>query len=40
VLALRQVFPAQLAEDPRFRNAVTDVVPAFLEGRGFALLAR
>ncbi len=40
VLALRQVFPAQLAEDARFRDAVTDMVPAFLEGRGFALLAR
>ncbi|WHU01876.1 mannitol dehydrogenase family protein [Sphingomonas sp. NIBR02145] len=40
VLALRQVFPAQLAEDPRFRDAVTDVVPAFLEGRATALLAR
>jgi fructuronate reductase len=40
VLALRQVFPAALAEDPRFRDLVTDMVPAFLEGRGFALLAR
>lgn len=40
VLALRQVFPEALAEDARFRDAVTDMVPAFLEGRGFALLAR
>lgn len=40
VLALRQVFPEALAEDARFRDLVTDMVPAFLEGRGFALLAR
>lgn len=40
VLALRQVFPAQLAEDARFRDAVTAAVPAFLEGRAAELLAR
>ncbi|MBL7325031.1 mannitol dehydrogenase family protein, partial [Escherichia coli] len=40
VLALRQVFPAQLAEDARFRDAVTAAVPAFLEGRATELLAR
>ncbi|MEP9358615.1 mannitol dehydrogenase family protein [Sphingomonas sp. KR3-1] len=40
VLALRQVFPAQLAEDARFRDAVVAAVPAFLEGRATALLAR
>lgn len=40
VLALRQVFPAQLAEDARFRDAVTAAVPAFLEGRVAELLAR
>jgi fructuronate reductase len=40
VLALRQVFPAQLAEDARFRDAVTAAVPALLEGRAAELLAR
>jgi len=40
VLALRQVFPAQLAEDARFREAVTAAVPAFLEGRATELLSR
>jgi fructuronate reductase len=34
------VFPAQLAEDARFRDAVTAAVPAFLEGRATELLAR
>jgi fructuronate reductase len=40
MLALRQVFPAQLAEDARFRDAVTAAVPAFREGRAAELLAR
>ena len=40
VLALRQVFPAMLAEDPRFRDAVTAAVAAFLDGRAAELLGR
>jgi fructuronate reductase len=40
VLALRQVFPEQLTQDARFRDAVTAAVRAFLEGRATELLAR
>ncbi|WP_404335367.1 mannitol dehydrogenase family protein [Sphingomonas sp. MMS12-HWE2-04] len=40
MLDLRQIFPEQLAHDPRFRHAVADALLQFLDGHVEALLAR